>query len=30
MSINTSTKAAPALKAEAAATFVVFGINGLF
>ncbi|MBT2533482.1 MFS transporter [Arthrobacter sp. ISL-48] len=29
MSINTSTKAGPALKAAAAATFVVFGINGL-
>jgi MFS family permease len=28
MSINTSTKAGPSLRAAAAATFVVFGING--
>ena len=28
MSINTSTTAGPSLKAAAAATFVVFGING--
>jgi MFS family permease len=29
MSINTSTKTSPAIRAAAAATFVVFGINGL-